>query len=396
LKLKFRTIAEPTQAGVKWQQLFNTSWPSYKLWLEESGFAKTLSLQNREDALKKYMPKMWDTYVHLSSLLDTENNEYAKNFLTGYCPPAYFGGCAQAVFHSDTVQLIRNYDYHPELLEGTLLLTKWNSKKVIGSSDCISGLLDGMNEDGLCVSLTFGGRRQVGLGFGIPFILRYVLEFCSTTKEAVAALKSIPCHMSYNVTIVDKSGAYKTILLAPDKAPVLTHAAFATNHQQKVNWAENAEFNQTIKRANFLKSFLKTKNVSASELTDAFLHPPLYNSTFKEGFGTLYTAVYEPENLTIQLHWPDKTIQRSFDVFEEEQWVVSYLQDSYKKTDDFKWQKVKQNSYNWQEAIVNSLVSALARKKPKIQQDELREKLMPNGHIAWEAIIDYWNKPFSK
>jgi len=38
----------------------------------------------------------------------------------------------------------------------------------MGMSDCLWGLLDGVNGDGLCASLTFGGRRIVGVGFGIP------------------------------------------------------------------------------------------------------------------------------------------------------------------------------------------------------------------------------------
>jgi predicted choloylglycine hydrolase len=35
-------------------------------------------------------------------------------------------------------------------------------------------------EDGLTVSLTFEGRNDVGVGFGFSFIMRYILEFCST------------------------------------------------------------------------------------------------------------------------------------------------------------------------------------------------------------------------
>ena len=41
-----------------------------------------------------------------------------------------------------------------------------------------------MNDDGLAVSLTFGGRRVLGDGFGIPIVLRYLLETCGTVEEA--------------------------------------------------------------------------------------------------------------------------------------------------------------------------------------------------------------------
>ncbi len=65
-------------------------------------------------------------------------------------------------------------------------------------SDGLWGLLDGMNAAGLVLSLTFGGRQVVGEGFGVPLILRYVLEFCRTTEEATEVLARIPCHMTYN------------------------------------------------------------------------------------------------------------------------------------------------------------------------------------------------------
>ena len=50
-------------------------------------------------------------------------------------------------------------------------------------SDCLWGLLDGVNDAGLAVSLTFGGRRDVGDGFGIPIVVRYLLEVCSDVSR---------------------------------------------------------------------------------------------------------------------------------------------------------------------------------------------------------------------
>jgi hypothetical protein len=46
-------------------------------------------------------------------------------------------------------------------LEGKVIKTDWAGQEVIGMSDCLWGLLDGMNEAGLAVSLTVGGRRAV-------------------------------------------------------------------------------------------------------------------------------------------------------------------------------------------------------------------------------------------
>ena len=61
--------------------------------------------------------------------------------------------------------------------------------------DCLWGLLDGVNDAGIAVSLTFGGRPNVGTGFGIPIVLRYVLQASESIDAAVDALTRIPVHM---------------------------------------------------------------------------------------------------------------------------------------------------------------------------------------------------------
>lgn len=393
MHLEFNTVSESTKAGEKWKKLFDSYWPAYKEWFSSSKTSLTPDLETSQQALKKYMPKIWSTYQHLCELTNADT-EMAR-FLTGFQPPAYVSACAQAVINTDEIQLVRNYDYHPDLFEGTLLLSKWNERKVIGTTDCLTGLIDGMNDDGLCVSLTFGGRKEVGYGFGIPFILRYVLEFCSTTQEAVKILKNLPSHMSYNVTVVDRTGEIKTVMLASNKKSLVTTTAFATNHQGAVNWPANAKFNQTVKRYNFIKNYLSAKNIKSADLTKAFLHPPLYNTRFTEGFGTLYTAVYQPEKLRMQLLWPNASLERSFDNFKEENIIIYYGEKNHPNfiaqahiEDEF-----GELTYGWQDAVVDSLVKSLDSRASLKKQKELREMLMPQGEIAWDVIADYWNEP---
>ena len=77
---------------------------------------------------------------------------------------------------------------------------------MLGTGDCLWGLLDGLNEDGLAASLTFGGSREVGTGFGISIVMRYLLETCTTVAEALSVLDRVPVHMAYNVTVLDAAG----------------------------------------------------------------------------------------------------------------------------------------------------------------------------------------------
>lgn len=315
MQLNFKSILEYGTPGLKFQKLFYSFWPIYRSMLHTDEATYIPDLATSQAALMKYMPKMLPTYKRLCLLMNA-NDEMAR-FLTGFQPPAHVNACSQAVISGDEIQLVRNYDYHPDLFESTLLLSSWNGKKVIATTDYSIGLVDGMNEDGLAVSLTFGGRKEVGEGFGISFILRYILEFCSNVTEAIEVLTKVPSHMSYNVTVVDKSGVYKTVFLSPDNLPIVTDIAFTTNHQLQVDWPENAAFNGTMKRATFLKNLLETAPLSPENLTKAFLYPPLYNTLFNEGFGTLYTSVYRPLDGAVQLHWHQQVIYQSFDHFTE-------------------------------------------------------------------------------
>jgi len=307
------------QPGTKWKNLFRERWPAYHKWLQST--SPFVDSKTALAALMQYMPEMRPTHDRLCSLVEAE--DMASAFLTGFQPPAYFSACSQVVSTLDEVQLVRNYDYHADRFEANLLMTAWNGKKVIASSDCLVGVLDGMNNDGLALSLTFGGRKTLGFGFGIPFILRYILEFCSTVDEAVEVLLRVPSHMAYNVTITDKTGQVKTVQLAPDKSAHVSDRAFATNHQEAIEWKENADFNRTMERAIHIEGLLRTEQ-TGEELTREFLKAPLYNTRYSEGLGTLYTAVYRPQKGEVQLHWQNDQMTQSFDSFTEEQKFISF------------------------------------------------------------------------
>ena len=402
MKLHFNAISEPGKPGKKWQKLFNTHWPAYKAWLDSKGKSYVPDLKTSQVALKKHMPEIWPNYERLCKLVNAD--EVAARFLTGFQPPAYISACSQAVMTGKDIQLVRNYDYHPDLSEGTQLLSAWNGKKVIATSDCLVGAVDGMNEDGLAISLTFGGRKAVGEGFGIPFILRYVLEFCSNVEEAVAALSRIPSHMSYNVTVVDRSGVFKTVRLAPDRSPVITDAAFTTNHQGIVDWPENAAFNKTMERSAYLNKLLSRKGIDAETVAKAFLKKPLYNNLFKEGFGTIYTAVYRPAEGTVEMCWPEGSLEQSFDEFREEYRHINFEQNvsppsqtapsENKRLTDRPYKEQDMKQPDWQVTVTETLINAMAQANPsadKEQLDTLRERLIKRGEVSWEVLADFWS-----
>ena len=415
LNLDFNSISESTP-GPKWQQLFNIHWPAYRAWFESKGAARNPDLATSVAELERYMPELMPTYRRLYELAG--NDPVAARFLTGWQPPAYISGCSQVVTQNPP-QLVRNYDYHPNLSEGTVLRSAWNGKQVMATGDCLWGVVDGINEDGLVASLTFGGRKIVGKGFGIPFILRYVLEFCSNVEEAVEALIRIPSHMAYNIMVLDQSGAHKMLQIAPDHAAVVTDALVSTNHQGEVDWPEHASFSKTVERERFLLELLKITKPDAETTVQTFLHSPLYARRFNEGFGTIYTAVYRPTEGAMELRWPGQTLRQTFDNFKEGITAVRYSEKAPAMpvttpaegntqevpayaptaTDDF-WTQYGQAWATGDPAVMaKNVAQAVLNASGKTSDQELTRLLelftsetKKRGQIPWEMLADLWEE----
>jgi len=314
LSLVFRAISEDAP-GPKWAGLFAEYWPDYKRWWLREGASARPTYREGLQAMRAHMPEIVPLYENLCELAGGGDTE--ARFLSFYCPPPYLSGCSQAIWPGAEPVMVRNYDYAPSAFDALVLHSRWQGRAVMGTSDGLWGLVDGVNDSGLALSLTFGGRRVVGHGFGVPLILRYVLQTCRTAEEAGEALARIPCHMSYNVTALDRKRHFVTAYLAPDRPAVMTHAAVATNHQERVEWDGHARFTATVERERYLLQRLTLHREPKEKFIAAFLRPPLYSTAFAQGFGTLYTAVYEPRPRAMRLCWPGVNWALQLDAFAE-------------------------------------------------------------------------------
>ncbi len=317
----FRAIAEDAP-GPKWRALFAEYWPAYRKWWLSEGSEARPSLAECRGALARHMPEL--VPLHEALVAEAGGGELAARFLSFWRPPPYLSGCSQAIWPGAEPMLVRNYDYSPRAFDALVLRTRWLGRTVMGVTDGLWGLVDGINEAGLAVSLTFGGRRVVGEGFGVPLILRYVLETCERAEEAGRVLERIPCHMSYNVTVLDRRRDYLTAWLAPDREALITRAAVATNHQERVEWASHARFTATVERERFLLQRLTLHREPKEKFIAAFLRLPLYSTAFGAGFGTLYTAVYRPRARELGLRWPGVVWTKHLDHFVEDTRQVHY------------------------------------------------------------------------
>jgi predicted choloylglycine hydrolase len=313
LPFTFRALEE-LELGPAWQAIFEEKWPHYKTWFLREGEAARPSYATSVRMLRAHMPELVPAYEQVVELAG--GGDLAARMLSLYKPPPYLAACSQGVWTRDGAPLlVRNYDYAPSRFEGVVWSTNLR-KRVIGMSDCLWGLLDGMNEDGLAVSLTFGGRRVLGDGFGIPIVMRYLLETCSTVEETKAALVRLPYSLSHNLTVVDASGEVVTAYLSPDREPIFRSFPVATNHQGIVEWPEQAKATRTIEREQTVIGLLDDPAVDADAFTESFLRAPLFSTSYANGFGTLYTAAYRPTEGVVRLIWPTHVWELGFQRFE--------------------------------------------------------------------------------
>ena len=306
-------ITEATP-GPRWQALFDATWPAYRSWYLQEGDAARPTRTEAETMLERHLPELVDTYRSLVKLAGDDDT--AARMLTMWDMPAFLPGCTQAVAtppDADEQVLVRNYDYSADLFEWVSYSSAFTGRRVVGTGDCLWGLLDGMNDAGLVVSLTFGGRPGSQPGFGIPIVVRYLLEVAETVQDCIERLGTIPVAMAYNLTITDRSGRVATVFVAPGEAPYVSDLPAAANHRGTVpEHAEHARHFRSVERQQRALD-LVDRRTDSDALSEAFLRHPLHNTAYAAGFGTVYTAVYRPADGSLEYRWPDATFTRRFD-----------------------------------------------------------------------------------
>lgn len=310
VKITMHGIREP-QPGPRWRALFAATWPAYRAFYLSEGVSARPSLRSAGAALASHMPELLPTWARLSE--QTGFDDLASRMLTGWDLPRFApAACSQVTTVDPGPALIRNYDYRPDLFEQVTISTDY-LQPVIGTSDCLFGLLDGMNGSGLAVSLAYGGNPAYGRGFAISTVLRYVLETCASVDEARRVLARLPVSMVYNVTMIDTGGEILTAHLSPRAKPEFRSRPAATNHRWDAPVRpEHARRFGSVERLAFLHRLVRS-TATSDDLAERMLSSPLRVEDYAHGFGTLYTAVYRLAERSLTYCWPGTTWRRTFD-----------------------------------------------------------------------------------
>jgi predicted choloylglycine hydrolase len=319
--LPFRARDEPWQGRYVGLE-FARRWPVYRSWFRRAGSAAPPDLRICRLMIDRHMPELVPLYDRLLVALGADEEQ--ARFLSLWCPPNFMHGCTQAIWRRQPFGLIRNYDYIPGLCDALLLRSVWLGNPVLAMSDCVWGALDGMNAAGLAVSLTFGGRRIEGPGFGVTLILRYILETCRSAAEALAVLRRVPVHLSYNIALLDRDDGWYSVAIAPDRPPEVRSEPYSANRQGEHAWPDEQSLSDTVRREVILAACLDNPEQTEAGLVRLFLGRPLYRPVSDGGWGTLYTAAYRPAEGVMELCWPQHRWRQSLTAFTEGERLATY------------------------------------------------------------------------
>ena len=310
-------FAREDRPGAAWLARFRAGRAETERWYSGNGRRALPSPAECRAALLRHMPELVAHYDDACGLLG--DDPLAHCLISHWRPPLQVHACTQAVWLGDGgPALVRNYDFPLAIVTDRFEATQWAGRRVIAKAQRPwGGCIDGMNQDGLVASLTFGGGTAEGEGFAVILMLRYVLETCAGVDAAVAALTRIPIAQSQNVTLLDRTGAYATLYLGPDRVPAVTRHRVCANHQEAAGIVGDS-----IARQRAAEAALDAPGMTLAGLGERFLAPPLLSR--RAASPTVYSAVYRPADLSVDYLWPAEVRRQRIGDFAEGEYTCDY------------------------------------------------------------------------
>ena len=200
-----------------------------------------------EKLVQKYTPTLWE---------ELEGVAEGGNFKEGNVVPFELTllplprrGCtifavAPEYTTSGKTIFARNYDWEISFQEMFTFIKTYPNDALssLGCTDLVVGRYGGINEAGLAIGLTaISGYPDDKPGVILHLVTRWILDNCSTTKEAVDFMKRIPHFRGNNYLIADKEGDIALVEASPEKVmvtPAKDGLVFAANRFQSPEMLE--------------------------------------------------------------------------------------------------------------------------------------------------------------
>ncbi|SMC96586.1 carcinine hydrolase/isopenicillin-N N-acyltransferase family protein [Lentzea albidocapillata] len=280
----FRAFAEE-RPGARWREHVGRHWPRLRPEIADD----LLAVSWRAAVLDFELPHLAPIYADLAEESGVRDRVFAAYLTHVDLPLAVVSGRQATAGRA----LVRNLELGLDRYESTLWLSRFGSRRVLGTTSGLWGLLDGMNEDGLAVSLTSGGTLRHDLGLSGPLLVRHLLEHCATVADVDQAMRGWRTSTTHDLAVLDAGNnraAYRVAPRTPTRRGLTQH------------WDSTAEG------------------------LAAMLRPPRFRTDYATGSGTLHTAVYRPAEGTATFLWPDGSRTWGFGDFEPAEIAIEYRQ----------------------------------------------------------------------
>jgi predicted choloylglycine hydrolase len=236
--------------------------------------------------------------------------------------PAEMGNCSHMVVLPEItgnhhLYVGRSYEWSWDD-ELRLCTTKVTGKAShIGFSLFLSGRFDGINQHGLCVTMSAGVPGSFPNEKGCRFwaVLRSLLDNCKTVNDAIYRVQKMPIAFNFNLLIADRAGEAALIEIACSHKSVqrigpssLRKYLCSTNHYTSKDMIEfdNNRMWQSVARYNSIESGIKTAIPNVSEETlkgilSATVPDGVCCHYYTEGLGTLWSMIFDVTDVNVEI-----------------------------------------------------------------------------------------------
>ncbi len=303
------------EAGFNWGRLLykngkiisNNS--TFKITEERINFAKKCL-----PIYTKYYPEILE---EIKGLAEGQNGSYEDFYtflLSMYCFEFNNHCTCMAINDNSNIILGRNSDFLVSL-EKLYMNCLYNLDNVYafnGNTTAFIEIEDGINEYGLAVGLTFIYPTIIKPGFNAGMLVRYLLEKCKTTNEAIKKLNDLPIASEQTLTIADRTGnivvvecnCEKIEIIKPNKDEnfVTTANKFNSNIMKKYN---NYEIDDWSSEERYLVAYNTLKEYKSSHsfnlikdiLSGKYGFVCQYDRT--KDADTVWSVIYDVKNSSI-------------------------------------------------------------------------------------------------
>lgn len=182
---------------------------------------------------EKYYPEILEEIKGLATGQNSSYEDLYTFLLSMYCFEFNNHCTCIAIKDEENILLGRNSDFLVSLekLYMNCLYHLDNVYAFNGNTTAFIEMEDGINEYGLAVGLTFVYPTIIKAGFNAGMLVRYLLEKCKTTDEAISFLKDVPIASQQTLTIADRIGNIVVVECNCEKTEIIrpnTNSSFVT------------------------------------------------------------------------------------------------------------------------------------------------------------------------